>query len=241
MKYFFVLALLLSLTVFGFAGCPCGLQQAGSDAVQVQAGSPGAVAEASNDVADVGNEESSQGMEAQVRMLVQEKKNGTLEVPQGQMVRIIAKNHVVSAGNQSLQLEEQLKVKLRVKNKTHVVGFNSTGEDEIEFGENGTKVRTRENLTIENSEMYAGKNNSKVLVMPSVVPEKVRMKTVNSAVLHLVGDTPVYDVNGTKGAKVLWIFDAEMEVQTRLNAQNGEIIRENRPWWSMLVTSEESE
>ena len=181
------------------------------------------------------------GIAEQVHQLIQEKKNGTLEVPMGQMVRIVAQNREVSAGNETIPLTEQLRVKVKIKNKTHVVGFNSTEEEEIEIEEENVSVDTEEDVTISGDEMFIGKNKTKVLIMPAAVPGKAFLKEMKSAVLHVVNDTPVYDVNGTRGAKVLWVFDVEMPVQARVHAQNGNIMREGKPWWSVLVTSEETE
>ncbi len=238
MKTGILLLMLVSFAAVGFAVDGTQVQKQGSQIGEAN------ISETDEEVIvlnDGGDEETGgYGIAVQVREVIQERKNGTIEVPQGQLVRIIAQNRVVTAGNESIPLSEQLRVQLNIKNRTHVLGFNSTEEDEVEIEDSGVKVRTRENITLSDDEISVGKNKSKVLIMPSVVPEKIQLRTMESAVLHVVDDTPVYDVNGTRGAKVLWLFDAEMPVQARINAQNGDVIGEDKPWWGVFVTSEES-
>ena len=45
-----------------------------------------------------------------------------------------------------------------------------------------------------------------------------------------------YGVHVQKQVKFLGIFDTKMEVQAQVDAENGEVLQVNRPWWSFLVT-----
>jgi hypothetical protein len=36
--------------------------------------------------------------------------------------------------------------------------------------------------------------------------------------------------------KLLWMFEVEVETKAEVNAQNGQIIKEEKPWWSFLLT-----
>jgi len=47
--------------------------------------------------------------------------------------------------------------------------------------------------------------------------------------------TPIYSVNGTQEAKLLFIIPVSMDIQAKVNAQNGNIISLAKPWWSILV------
>lgn len=179
------------------------------------------------------------GIAAQVHAIIQERKGGTLEVPQGQMVRIVAQNREIYVGNESIPLNATLKVKLKIKEKDHVLAFNSTDEeDEIEIEENGTKVKTKETLRLTNQEMFAGENETEVLITPAEIKERVRLKNLEKILLHVEGKNPYYDVNGTKTGKLLGIFDVELPIQARIHAQTGVVEKEQGPWWSFLVATE---
>lgn len=179
------------------------------------------------------------GIAVQVHAIIQERKGGTLDVPQGQIVRIVAQNREIYVDNETIPLNATLRVRLKVRDKEHVLAFNSTeDEEEIEIEENGTKVKTKENLKITNQEMFAGDNETEVLITPAEIKERARLKNLERILLHVEGKNPYYDVNGTKKGKLLGIFDVELPIQARINAQTGDVEKEQGPWWSFLVATE---
>ncbi len=48
----------------------------------------------------------------------------------------------------------------------------------------------------------------------------------------------VYEVEGEKQAKVFGLFKSRMRVRTQINAENGDVIAINRPWWAFLASEE---
>ncbi len=179
------------------------------------------------------------GIAAQVHQIIQERKNGTLEVPQGQVVRIVAQNREVYAGNESIPLNATLRVRLRVQEQEHVLAFNGTEEEEeIEIEENGTKVRTRETVRITSNKMLIGDNQSEVVILPYGLQQKLRLRNVTQAMLHVEDGKPYYEVNGTRKGKLLWLFDVELPIQAQVHAETGVVEKEQGPWWSFLVATE---
>jgi len=179
-----------------------------------------------------------QGISAQVHAIIQERKEGTLEVPQGQVVRIVAQNRVIEVENETIPLNATLRVRLRVQEQEHVLAFNGTEEEEeIEIEEEGTRVRTRETLHIGNQEFLAGDVN--VTVLPAGIQEKLKFKNMEHVRLYVQNGNPYYEVNGTKAGKLLWLFDVDVPVQAQLHAQDGKIEKEQGPWWAFLVAYQE--
>ncbi len=48
----------------------------------------------------------------------------------------------------------------------------------------------------------------------------------------------VYEVEGEKPAKVFGFIKSNMRVRAQINAENGDVIRINRPWWAFLASEQ---
>jgi len=182
-----------------------------------------------------GKNKSNEGISGQVQQIMEERKNGTINVPQGILVSIIAKNHSMSVEDAVLALNETINANVTVNGKQRELRIEPD-TDTVNITDENITVETDGNISIVNDSLSV--DEQKVLVMPSEVPSKISAKTIKSAVLHVVSGDPVYQVNATKSAKVLWIFDSDMDVESTLDAATGHVKNENRPWWSFLVTSE---
>lgn len=184
------------------------------------------------DMAGEGN-----GISAQVHNIIEQRKNGSIDVPQGLLVRIVARNRIINLGNEtSLMLNETLRVNVMLEGKNRTMEIEPN-DDSVNISEGGVSVETSETLDFLNDSLLVG--GDRVLVMPSEVPQKIRNQTIKSMVLHVAEGDPVYSVNATKKAKVLWIFDADMDVEVSVDARTGMIRSEKRPWWSFLASTEE--
>ncbi len=49
-------------------------------------------------------------------------------------------------------------------------------------------------------------------------------------------DKPAYRIRKTRKAKLLWLIEVDMEVDTVVDKETEEVVGEERPWWSFLVT-----
>ncbi|MEM2908971.1 MAG: hypothetical protein QXT45_02680 [Candidatus Bilamarchaeaceae archaeon] len=239
MKKILLLGLLL---IVGIVAAPYGSNEKGSSMVIDVGESVGAAGQGEpvreqeriQEQAQVGKD-NAQGISAQVHQIIQYRKNDTLDVPQGQVVRIIAQNHSIEVDSESIPLNATLKVRLRVQERDRVLAFNSSDDEDVEIEENGTRVRTRETIRIQNREFLAGDAN--VTVLPADIPEKLRLKKMDHVRLTVENGNPYYDINGTKVGKLLWLFDVELPIQARIHAQSGAVERQQGPWWAFLVTS----
>lgn len=109
------------------------------------------------------------------------------------------------------------------------------------------------NLSGENGKlkaMLSNGRNAEIKVMPSTASERalerLRLKVCNescSIELKEVGEGNnskiAYEFKAEKRAKVFGIFGTNMEVETQIDAETGEVIKTRRPWWSFISSEEE--
>ncbi|MBU0531903.1 hypothetical protein KKB44_00235 [Candidatus Micrarchaeota archaeon] len=174
-----------------------------------------------------------QGMPEQVHAIIQERQNGSITVPQGMTVRIVAQNHVMNVENESFQFNETLWANFQVQGKNKSLILNPVANG-IELIDENITVVTNETIDLYNESFYVGQN--KLIVMPSSVPGKIQTQTINSAVLHLSNGELLYEVNATKVVKFLWLFDSNMGIEVTVNAETGDIKEEKKPWWAFLAS-----
>jgi len=88
--------------------------------------------------------------------------------------------------------------------------------------------------------------NSEVKVMPDTASEtalaKLGAKCEGECTIELkeVGTgnqvKAAYEVKTQKQVKVLGLFQAQMQVQAQVDAENGEVIQTKKQWWAFLAT-----
>lgn len=96
--------------------------------------------------------------------------------------------------------------------------------------------------------------NAEIKVMPDVASqialERLRLKVcseANNCTLELkevgIGENaiPVYDLQSRRGSKVFGIFNAEMDVGVKIDAETGDVISVKKPWWAFLASEPEEE
>ncbi|MFA5050369.1 MAG: hypothetical protein WC501_05150 [Candidatus Micrarchaeia archaeon] len=160
--------------------------------------------------------------------------NGSITIPQGLRIKIEAHNHIMNFGNETqIMLNEtfQLNLNLNGKNKSFTLKFTPNG---ISITDEGITVQTNETLEIDNETLKIG--GKFISVMPSDLPELVRTREISSVILQVTSKNPLYILNATKKAKVFWIFDTDMKTEVTIDANTGQIICENKPWWAFLAS-----
>ena len=59
------------------------------------------------------------------------------------------------------------------------------------------------------------------------IKERVKLQEMNNK--------PVYSVKRMKEARILFIIPVSMEIESKVDAETGDLISENKPWWSFLA------
>ena len=171
-----------------------------------------------------------------VHQLIEYRKNGSLEIPQGILVRIEAQNRMMNFGNLTqIALNETLIFNLSHGNANRTVKI-SPNKNGLEIEDGDSVATTNETLELENSSIYLGKK--KINLLPSEVNGRINAKRINSQQLAISEGEPAYMVNATRNARILWLFESEMEVLSTVNAASGEIMNEKRPWWAFMSAVE---
>lgn len=178
---------------------------------QVSSGAP--------EIVGVGNEESpGQQIQTQVREQIS---TGTHNIGE----------------NIQLQVREQVdnKIQIQVQNSVALTAMNL----DQEVAQNQTKLMTQ----------LSNGRNAEIKVMPDTASEvaiqQLRLRVCseeNNCEIELkeVGQgeevKAAYEVRVEKQARILGLFQTRMQVKAQINAENGELIRTQRPWWSFLAT-----
>ena len=188
--------------------------------------------QAAND--DMGNSENSEG-------------NGS-EMQEGSLI---------STQNQGE--ESEIQARSQIKSGTF---FNPEGKElEIESG-NGVTLRVRDieahsslnmsqtldqNRTRLHVQLSNGEN-TEIKVMPDTASEtaiaRLRLNQCNQSnnctiELREVGSgeqvRAAYEIQAEKQVKVLGLFQAQMQVEAQIDAENGEVLQSGKPWWAFLA------
>jgi len=99
---------------------------------------------------------------------------------------------------------------------------------------------TKETLKFENNSLKieTPKTEISVNVLPSVATQVVISKEkqeIKNIELKVSEDKAIYEINGTRAARILFIFPVTVPITTHLNAENGETVKVDKPWWSILA------
>lgn len=127
------------------------------------------------------------------------------------------------------------KVRLKVGNSEAISALELTQEQ--------IQEQTRLHAKLSNG------RNAEIKVMPDAASERARERLQlkvcseeNSCSIELkeVGKgeqvRAAYEVRAQKDAKVLGMFKTKMQVSSQIDAENGEVIKTNKPWWAFLAT-----
>lgn len=133
------------------------------------------------------------------------------------------------------------------------MSFSKEGDKlKIQSGEHSANCEDC-NLSQEGDRLQATMSNgmkSEIKVMPDRANERalerLQLKNKNSTIeLKEVGagnaTRMAYGVTTKAKAKAFWFFDTEVDAEVEIDAETGEIIKVNKPWWAKLEMSEDAE
>lgn len=116
------------------------------------------------------------------------------------------------------------------------VSIEKSGEG-LTIRTGGTVGTTRETLVIENERLTlkTSTGNKEIKISPEEASRVARATSIKEILLKEESAKPVYSVVETKRARILFIIPVSFEVATRVDAQTGQMIGVNKPWWSFLA------
>jgi hypothetical protein len=118
------------------------------------------------------------------------------------------------------------------------VSIEKVSENTVSIKTGNVSAITTQKITIEGDKLYmetsAGKKQ--IMVLPGeAVSKATEIGTVIKTVLIEENGKPIYSIRGTKEARILFIIPVSMEIETNVDAESGEVISVNKPWWSLFA------
>jgi uncharacterized membrane protein YkoI len=121
---------------------------------------------------------------------------------------------------------------------SHQISLRTTSGNRGTLETTESSVEYSNELIVEDSKLFMKTSVGKKRI--NTMPEEAiaiseTPTSINKIVLKEDSKKPIYSIDGSKTAKIFGIFSATMKVETEVNAETGEVISINRPWWSFLA------
>lgn len=149
----------------------------------------------------------------------------------------------VMAGNYELSNGEQMQIQERSNNQVELKVGNSKAMTGLQVS---SKVAG--DKTVLSTKLSNGKD-VEIKIMPDAASEtaieKLKLRTCteeNGCSIELKevgkGDSAklAYEVKTQKKSKLFGLFGKNMKVEAQVNAETGEVIQTNKPWWAFLAS-----
>lgn len=83
--------------------------------------------------------------------------------------------------------------------------------------------------------MQVSTGKVEINVLPDEAKSISELVMIDSLALKEEGENAIYVIEGKKDANVLGIFTVSMNVNTKIDAENRDIISVKKPWWGILT------
>lgn len=144
----------------------------------------------------------------------------------------ITPSSVLADGTQ-VQVQEMVTVKAA---NTNMVIVQEQNRVLVSDAAASAEVKTQ--LKYEEQAMVSTKSNKEIKVVPSVAVKAIPTAAeVKSIALTDDGTVPAYEVSAVSSGKMFFVFPMQMEITYKIDATNGQVISEEKPWWGFLVWS----
>ena len=72
--------------------------------------------------------------------------------------------------------------------------------------------------------------------MPEEAVSMSKVENVNNVELETSEEKAIYSVSGSSSGKLFLIIPVMAEINVKINAETGEVISTEKPWWSFLAS-----
>ncbi|MBU2589853.1 MAG: hypothetical protein KKA65_02625 [Nanoarchaeota archaeon] len=168
---------------------------------------------------------------------------------QGEAQQVMAQNKAqnkVMAGEFMSENGKQMKFQVQENNQLKFQVGNAFANTNMELMQEQVQEKTRLKVKLSNGK------DSEIKIMPDTASERalerLKLKVCaeeNGCHIELkeVGQGEqvrvAYEVQAQKQARFLGLFKTQMQVQAQVDAENGEIIQSQKPWWAFLASESE--
>ena len=108
--------------------------------------------------------------------------------------------------------------------------------EQIKITANGVSAIAGETIRIEDSQLFleSPQGWAPVRVLPDDVLEVLLEQEIQSFELNAMDGKAVFAVRGIAKARLFGLFAIDMTIETTVDAQSGELLQEEMPWWAVL-------
>jgi len=116
-------------------------------------------------------------------------------------------------------------------------GLVSGGKEVAVLNSNGVVANTSLPLELNTTGIYVkiGDTKKELKVLPDML-SKTKTANIKRIELKNIEQEPVYEVKALREGRVLGLFPVSMDIEMRVNANNGETELTKKPWWSVLCS-----
>ena len=116
-------------------------------------------------------------------------------------------------------------------------GLVSGWKDVAVLNSNGVVANTSLPLELNTTGIYVkiGDTKKELKVLPDML-SKTKTANIKRIELKNIEQEPVYEVKALREGRVLGLFPVSMDIEMRVNANNGETELTKKPWWSVLCS-----
>ena len=110
-------------------------------------------------------------------------------------------------------------------------------EDKLEIKSGTFSATSKEVFVIKESKLYmqTSSGNTQIKVMPEQAVSSSMIEKVDNVELETSEEKAVYSISGSSSGKLLLVIPLKAEINVKINAETGEIISTEKPWWSFLA------
>lgn len=111
-------------------------------------------------------------------------------------------------------------------------------ENSVSVESEGVSATTQQKLILNNSKLYLGSvsEEKQIRISPQEALSKIEKTTeVQRFELTQPEEKPVYEITGVRQAKILYLFPVSIPIETKIDANTGEILSVTKPWWDLLA------
>ncbi|MFQ5925587.1 MAG: hypothetical protein ACE5IE_06290 [Dehalococcoidia bacterium] len=109
---------------------------------------------------------------------------------------------------------------------------------ETSIGVNGVSATIKQAIRIEDSQLFLETPQGAVLVrvMPDEVLQVLLEQEIQYFELKVVEGRPIFAVEGIVRAKLFGLIPIDMRMKSTVDAESGEILQEETPWWAVFCS-----
>ncbi len=132
-------------------------------------------------------------------------------------------------------------VQTGVKNPIVIYGGKISADKMETLIKDSTKIETDNSVKVSNEKIFSG--DKEIKIMPDKATDTVlkgetgtKVESIKLITANGSSVDPKYEFDTTKDVKLFGLFRTKMSVKVEVNADNGNIEKTQKPWWSFLST-----